>query len=376
MTWRIPVARPDIGPDEVQAVHAVMESGWITQGAVVRELEGAFARLCGTAHAVATNTGTAALHVALLGLGVGEGDEVITTPLSCIASANPILFQGARPVFVDVDPDTYNIEAARIAKRITGRTRAILPVHLFGHPVDMDPLLELAASSGVPVIEDASQATGASYKGRRVGGLGRVGCFSLYANKIITAGEGGMLVTDDEALAARMRAIRNFGQMPGQHFRHAFLGGNYKMTDVCAAIGRAQIGKLDRYITARRGQVAALNAALGGLAGPGGPIERLPSERPWASAAPFAYPMVFRRAGLRQRAEEALHAAGVETRPFFSLITAEEPYRSMGFDAAEAPIAADLVARGLYVSASPDLTDDDRAHIAETLAAVARAEVR
>ena len=371
MTWRIPVARPDIGPDEIQAVHAVMESGWITQGAKVRELEAAFARLCGTEHAVATNTGTAALHVALLGLEVGLEDEVITTPLSCIASANPILFQGARPVFVDVDPETYNVEAAQIAKRITARTRAILPVHLFGHPVDMDPLVELAAAFGLPVIEDASQATGASYKGRRVGGIGRVGCFSLYANKIITSGEGGMLVTNDETLALRMRAIRNFGQIPGQHFHHAFLGGNYKMTDVCAAIGCAQVGKIDTYIAARRRQVTALNAAL---AGHEAMIERLPSERPWASAAPFGYHMLFRTAGIRQRAEDALHGAGIETRPFFSLITAEEPYRSMGFDPADTPVAADLVARGLYVSVAPDLTADDRAHIVETLDAVARAE--
>jgi perosamine synthetase len=247
-------------------------------------------------------------------------DWTSTTPLSCIASANPILFQGARPVFVDVDPETYNVEAAQIAKRITARTRAILPVHLFGHPVDMDPLVELAAASGLPVIEDASQATGASYKGRRVGGIGRVGCFSLYANKIITSGEGGMLVTNDEALALRMRAIRNFGQIPGQHFHHAFLGGNYKMTDVCAAIGCAQVGKIDTYIAARRRQVTALNAALAGLEAM---IERLPSERPWASAAPFGYHMLFRTAGIRQRAEDALHGAGIETRPFFSLITAE-----------------------------------------------------
>jgi perosamine synthetase len=198
-----------------------------------------------------------------------------------------------------------------------------------------------------------------------------VGCFSLYANKIITSGEGGMLVTNDGALALRMRAIRNFGQVPGQHFRHAFLGGNYKMTDVCAAIGCAQVGKIDRYIEGRRGQVAALNAALGGL---DALIERLPSERPWASAAPFGYHMLFRSAGIRQRAEEALHGAGIETRPFFSLITDEEPYRSMGFDPADTPVAADLVARGLYVSVAPDLTADDRAHIAGTLAAVARAE--
>jgi perosamine synthetase len=235
----------------------------------------------------------------------------------------------------------------------------------------MDPILEIAASAALPVVEDASQGTGASYKGRRVGGFGRVGCFSLYANKIVTSAEGGMIVTSDEDLALRMRAIRNFGQMPGQHFHHAFLGGNYKMTDLCAAIGRAQIAKIDRYVAARRRQVDELNAALAGL---DGLIERRQAERAWASAAPFGFHMLFRTAGLRQRAESALHAAGIETRPFFSLITAEEPYRSMGYAPDDTPVAADLVARGLYVSASPDLTADDRTHIADTLRAVARAE--
>ena len=228
MAWRIPVAKPDIGQAEFEAVK-------------VRELEAAFARLCGTGHAVATTSGTTALHVVLAALGVGPGDEVITTPLSCIASANPILFTGARPVFGDVDPETYNLEADGIEKRITPRTRAILPVHLFGHPLDLDPILELGRAHGLPVIEDACQATGARYKGRAVGGLGTVGCFSLYANKIITSGEGGMIVTSDATLADRMRAIRNFGQIPGEHFRHAFLGGNAKMTDLQAAVGCAQV---------------------------------------------------------------------------------------------------------------------------------------
>ena len=367
MSWRVPVARPDIGPDEVEAVRAVMESGWITQGDRVRALEAAFARLCGTPHAVATNTGTAALHVALLALGVGPGDEVITTPLSCIASANPILFTGARPVFADVDPVTYALDPIEVAKRITPRTRAVLPVHLLGHPADMDALCDVAA--GLAVIEDASQATGASYKGRRVGASGTVGCFSLYANKIVTSAEGGMVVTADSALADRMRAIRNFGQIPGQHFRHAFLGGNAKMTDVCAAIGVAQMAKVDAYIAGRRRQVQALGQALSGL---GGLIERLPSDQPWATSAPFAFHMLFRTAALRERAEAALCAAGVETRPLFSLIPAEEPYRSMGYAADDTPVAADLLARGLYVSAAPDLTAADRALIASALAAVAR----
>ena len=348
-----------------------MASGWITQGPKVRELEAGFARLCGASHAVATNTGTAALHVALLALGIGSGDEVITTPLSCIASANPILMQGAKPVFADVDPETYNLDVREVDKCITRRTKAILPVHLFGHPVDLDPLLELASRHSLPVIEDASQATGAQYKGRRVGGFGRVGCFSLYANKIVTSGEGGMIVTGDAGLADRMLAIRNFGQLPGQHFLHAYLGGNYKMTDLCAAIGCVQLGKIDAYIDRRRQNVDALNAALSGL---DRLIERLPSERPFARAAHFGYHMLFRTPSLRRRVEAALHAAGIETRPFFSLITDQAPYRGLGFDPADTPVAADLVSRGLYVSSSPDLSAEDRALVVDTLRAVARSE--
>ena len=348
-----------------------MASGWITQGPKVRELEAGFARLCGASHAVATNTGTAALHVALLALGIGSGDEVITTPLSCIASANPILMQGAKPVFADVDPETYNLDVREVDKCITRRTKAILPVHLFGHPVDLDPLLELASRHSLPVIEDASQATGAQYKGRRVGGFGRVGCFSLYANKIVTSGEGGMIVTGDAGLADRMLAIRNFGQLPGQHFLHAYLGGNYKMTDLCAAIGCVQLGKIDAYIDRRRQNVDALNAALSGL---DRLIERLPSERPFARVAHFGYHMLFRTPSLRRRVEAALHAAGIETRPFFSLITDQMPYRGLGFDPADTPIAADLVSRGLYVSSSPDLSAEDRALVVDTLRAVARSE--
>ena len=369
MPWRLPVARPDLGAAERDAVAAVMASGWITQGPMVRELEAAFAKFCDAPHAVATATGTAALHVALLALEIGPGDEVVTTPLSCIASANPILFQGARPVFADVERETFNLDVRDVARRMTPRTKAILPVHLFGHPVDLDPLLALAADHGVPVIEDASQAAGAEYRGRRVGTLGRVGCFSLYANKIVTAGEGGVIVTADGPLAERMRAIRNFGQRPGEHFRHPYLGGNYKMTDLHAAIGRAQLDKVEGFIERRRANVRALNAALAGL---DDLVEGVPVERAYARAVPFAYHLLFQTVGARERAEAALHAAGIETRPFFSLISAEAPYRALGFDPADTPVAADVFPRGLYVSSSPDLTADDRALIVETLRRVSR----
>jgi perosamine synthetase len=221
------------------------------------------------------------------------------------------------------------------------------------------------------VIEDACQATGARYKGRAVGGLGTVGCFSLYANKIITSGEGGMIVTSDATLADRMRAIRNFGQIPGEHFLHAFLGGNAKMTDLQAAVGCAQVGKLEGYITRRRANVTALNEALTGLERM---IERLPGERPYARSVYFGYDLLFREARLCERADTALRAAGIETRPFFSLIPAQAPYRGLGYSASDTPVAADLITRGLYVSNSPDLTAEERELIAETLRSVARSE--
>jgi perosamine synthetase len=370
MTWRIPVARPDIGGAELEAVRAVIERGWLTQGPEVRALEAAFARFCGVAHAVAANTGTAALHVALLALEIGPGDEVVTTPLSCIASANPILFQGARPVFADVNRETYNLDPGDVEKRITPRTKALLPVHLFGHPAEMDPLLELAGRHGLAVIEDASQAAGAEYKGRRVGGFGHVATFSLYANKIVTAGEGGMATTGDSRLAERMVAIRNFGQPPGQHFLHPFLGGNYKMSDLHAAIGRVQLDRAERYVEGRRRNVAALNRLLAPL---GGLVERFPGERAQCRAAPFAYHLLFRTTAFRDAADRALRAASIETRPFFSLISDQPPYRALGFDPADTPVASDVFSRGLYVSNAPDLTDDDRALIADTLTGVARA---
>jgi perosamine synthetase len=366
MSWQVPVARPEFGEAETQAVLAVMRSGWLTQGATVSEFERAFARFCGARLGVATNTGTAALHVALLALGVGPGDEVITTPLSCIASANPILFTGARPVFADVDPETFNLEAAQVEKKLTRRTRAIVLVHLFGHPVDLDPLLDMAEASRIPVIEDASQAAGAEYRGRRVGALARAGTFSLYANKILSSGEGGMVVTNDAELATRMASVRNFGQAPGQPFVHPLLGSNYKMSDLHAAVGLAQLARTDQFIARRRANVAELNARLAGLERF---VDRLPADRPWARSAPFAYHLLFKTAAFKSRAERALHEQRIETRPFFSLINDQPPYRALGFDPADTPVAADIFGRGLYVSNSPALGAAEKALIAETLRA-------
>jgi perosamine synthetase len=258
----IHIAKPMIGQEEKQAVLEVLDSGIIAQGPRVKAFEEAFADMCGVRHAIATTSGTTALHVALLAHGIGEGDEVITSPFTFIASANSVLFTGARPVFVDIDPVTYNLDPSRIEKAITPRTRAILPVHLFGLSCDMDPILDIAEKHGLKVIEDACQSHGAVYKARRVGSFG-TGTFSLYPTKNMTSAEGGMITTNDEDLAEKCRVIRQHGMR--RRYYHDELGFNFRMTDVHAAIGLAQLLKLEKFNQARQQNAAYLSQCLEGV---------------------------------------------------------------------------------------------------------------
>lgn len=261
----IPIAKPQIGEEEKQAVLEVLDSGMIAQGPRVKAFEEAFAAMCGVKYAVATSSGTTALHVALLAHGIGAGDEVITSAFTFIASANSVLFTGARPVFVDIDPATFNLDPAKIEAAITPRTKAIMPVHLFGLTCDMEPLMEIAAKHGLIVIEDACQSHGAEYKGRRAGAFG-TGTFSLYPTKNITSAEGGMITTDDPAIDEKCRVIRQHGMR--RRYYHDELGFNFRMTDVHAAIGLAQLGKLERFNAARIANAATLNAHLRGVITP------------------------------------------------------------------------------------------------------------
>lgn len=249
----IPIARPDLGPEEAAAVAEVLSSGMIAQSRKVAELETRWAEFCGVKHAIAMSNGTVALMSIFAGLGLGPGDEVITVAHTFAATANAILFTGARPVFVDIEPDTYLIDAARIEAAITPRTRAIVPVHLFGLVADMDMIRAIADRYGLAVVEDACQAHGALYRGRRAGSFGH-GAFSLYATKNMTTAEGGFVTTDDDRLADWLRLYRN----QGMRTRYAFeiLGFNFRMTDIAAAIGLVQLDKLERN-TARRQAVAA-----------------------------------------------------------------------------------------------------------------------
>lgn len=255
----IPISKPFIGEAEKAAVLQVLDSGMLAQGPRVAHLEERFAQLCGTKYAVATSSGTTALHVALLAHGIGPGDEVITTPFTFIASASCILFVGAKPVFVDIEPEMFNLSPALIEAAVTPRTRAIIPVHLYGCPCAMDPILAIARRHGLEVIEDAAQAIGATYKGRTVGSFG-TGCFSLYATKNVMAGEGGVITTNDEDLAERCRMIRSHGMK--RRYYHDMMGYNFRMSDLHAAIALAQLDRLGEFTARRRSNASYFSTHL------------------------------------------------------------------------------------------------------------------
>ncbi|HLO14232.1 MAG TPA: DegT/DnrJ/EryC1/StrS family aminotransferase [Anaerolineales bacterium] len=261
----INIAKPMIGIEEKQAVLEVLDSGVLAQGPRVKAFEEAFAASCGTRYAVATSSGTTALHTALLAHGLSEADEVITSPFTFIASANSILYTGARPVFVDIEPRTFNIDPDKLEAAITPRTKAILPVHLFGLCCDMDAIMKIAKKHGLILIEDACQSHGAKFNGKQAGAFG-TGTFSFYPTKNMTSAEGGMITTDDEKIAERCRLIRQHGMR--RRYYHDELGFNFRMTDVHAAIGLAQIKKLEMFNSIRCVNATYLSRHLKGVVPP------------------------------------------------------------------------------------------------------------
>jgi dTDP-4-amino-4,6-dideoxygalactose transaminase len=254
----IPIAKPIIGKEEKKAVNRVLASGMLAQGKEVEEFEKRFAKYIGTKHAIATTNGTSALMLALVGLNI-KG-EVLVPSFTHVSTATSILYAGAKPVFVDIDPDTYCMDPADAKKKITDKTEAILPVHLYGQPCQMDELRDLAQRDELYIVEDACQAHGAEFKGKRVGSLGDAGCFSFYPTKNMTTGEGGMVTTDNDMLALRMRAYRDHGQE--QKYCHTTLGYNFRMTNIHAAIGIEQLKKLDRFNKARQANAKYYNKAI------------------------------------------------------------------------------------------------------------------
>lgn len=359
----ISVAAPQIGVEERQAVLAVLDSGQLAQGPVVEEFEREFAAWCGSGHAVAVNSGTAALHLLMIAHGLKEGDELITSPFTFIASANAALFVGARPVFVDIEPVTFCLDPARVEAAITARTKAIMPVDLYGHPAAIPELREIADRHGVALIEDACQAHGAAIGARKAGGLGVSATFSFYPTKNMTTAEGGMITTDDAEIAAKVATLRQHGA--AHRYHHDLLGYNFRMTDIAAAIGRAQLAKLDRFNEARRRNASVLNE---GLAGTSGVIT--PRERPGYRHVYHQYTL--RIETDRDRFQAKLRELGVGTAIHYQVPVHRQPlYMEMGYGNVSAPESERAADQVLSLPVHPALTDSDLDRIIDSVRAVA-----
>ena len=355
----IPVARPDIDEAEIAAVTEVLRSGMLAGGPRVAELEARWAEFIGVRHAIAVSNGTVAEMCIFAGLGLGPGDEVITVGHTFNATVSSILSTGATPVFVDIDPETYDIDPDRVAAAITPRTKAICPVHLFGLPADMDPLVELAERHGLAIVEDACQAHGAEYRGRRVGSFGH-GAFSLYGTKNMTTGEGGLITTDDDALADWIRLYRNQGMR--ERYRHEILGYNFRLTDIAAAIGLCQLDKLERNTARRQAIAARYDEAFDDL-----PVvvPTVPADRT------HVYHQYTLDVGPARDAIVAdLAAAGVSTGIYYPIPVHRQPYvLAMGIRT-ELPVTDRVAARTLSLPMFPGLTIADQSTVIEAVCAV------
>ena len=351
----IPVNEPALGEREIELVADCVRSGWVSSaGHYLDEFERRWAEYCGMKHGVAVSSGTAALDVAVSCLRLELGDEVILPSFTIISCAQAITKHGGRPVLVDCDPETWCLDVDQVAARITSRTRAIMPVHMYGHPADMDPLRKLADRHGLVLIEDAAQAHGAEYKGQRCGGLGDISCFSFYANKIITTGEGGMVLTNDDEWAAHARAYRNLCFQGERRFCHEELGENYRMTNLQAALGVAQLGRLDEIVAHKRAMAAAYTERLRSCG-----AFQLPTEREWARSTFWMYGVVLKGAD-RSAADLAgtLLDCGVQTRPFFLGMHEQPAFHRMGlFRGEEYPVTDMLGRQGLYLPSGTALTE-------------------
>ncbi len=360
----VPVGRPYLGEEEKKYAYDAIEQGAISGffGEYIKKFEDGFAKYCGSAHGVAVNSGTTALHLATATLRLKPGDEVLVSTFTNMASFFAVLYQGAIPVPIDSEPDTWNMDPALLEEKITPRTRAIMVVHIYGHPADMDPIMAVAKKHNLLVIEDAAEAHGAEYKGKKAGSFGDIGCFSFYANKIITTGEGGMIVTDSKKHAERGKMLKSlaFGESPDK-FIHQDIGYNYRMTNLQAAIGLGQLEKIDFLIGKKRELAAFYHEALKDI-----PELQLPVEKPYAKNVYWVYHLVLRGAlkGKRNAVIAALKEKGVESREAFMPYNAQKEVVTKGLAKYEdCPVANNIGENGFYLPSGPILSDEEKVHV-------------
>jgi perosamine synthetase len=353
-----PVSQPSIGERELEYVSDAVKSGWVSSiGKYIESFEQAFASFCGTKYALATSNGTTALHLALVSKGIGPGHEVIVPDLTFVATANAVAYTGASVVFVDVDERTLCIDPDAVARAITPRTRAIVPVHLYGHAAKMDELMEIALGREIPVIEDAAEAHGAEFKGRRVGSFGDWGVFSFYGNKVITTGEGGVLTTNDPALFQKAKLLRDHAMSPSKRYWHTEVGFNYRMTNMQAALGVAQMERITEFLAKRRQIMQWYRDGLGSEPG-----LRLNHEAP--ETKNVYWMICLEVQGMSETGREEImrqmRVAGVDSRPYFYPISDMPMYTP-----ANTPVTHQVSPRGMNLPSYTDLTKSDVAEICQ-----------
>lgn len=366
----VPIAAPVIGEREIEYVTDAVQSTWVSSiGEYIDRFEQGFGEYCGVSNAIAVSSGTAALHLLYHGLGIGEADEVIMPDLTFAATAHAAMQTGAEPVFVDVDPETFCIDPAAVERALSPRTRAIVAVHLYGHPADMDALRAIAEPRGILLLEDAAEAHGATQGSRRAGAMALAGSFSFYGNKIITTGEGGMITTDDDELAARLRFLKDHGMTPGRRYHHTELAFNYRITNLQAALGLAQLERIDAFISRKRDIAGWYRDALAGSE-----LVSIGGERPgyghvyWMTCALLSD-------AARVSAQtvcERLKKRGIDTRPFFipmSQLPHLKELRAVGAEGDGCPVAARLSERGFSLPSGAGLERAEIERAAEALLA-------
>jgi perosamine synthetase len=358
VTIRIPITEPLICDEELQNVISAVKSGWVSsKGPFIEEFEKGFSSYIGVKHGIANSNGTSALHLAISALGIGKGDHVIVPSLTFISPANAVTYTGAKPIFVDSNPEYWCLEPSRIEEKVTKETKAIIVVHLYGHPCDMTEIMRIAEDRNLLVIEDCAEAHGAEYRGVKVGSFGAISCFSFYGNKIITTGEGGMCLTNDNELAEKMRLLRDHGMSKKIKYWHDVVGFNYRMTNLQAALGVAQLKRLSFLISKKRQIAQEYENLLKGF------NNVVPAkEMEWAKSVYWLYSILVKRE-LRDRIISDLGRKGIDTRPFFFPIHVLPPYK----ENAELPVAEKLSAAGINLPSGPQLSRHQIQEVVESL---------